>query len=94
MAAFNLLGTSVVEFPAGDGELPAGDGLPPDGEGLPAAVQPLSAVAEPALLSISVEALHVVQLVHALWLDAVENCPLGHASQVRSVLLVPSAAIF
>ena len=52
------------ELPAGDGELPAGDGLSSDGEGLPAKAHTLSAVAEPALLSTSVVALHVVQLVH------------------------------
>ena len=91
---------------AGDGELPAGDGLSPDGEltagdgelpageGLPAKAHTLSAVAEPALLSTSVVALHAVQFVQVFWLDAVENFPAGHASQVRSVLLVPLAAIF
>ena len=79
---------------AGDGELPAGDGLLSDGDGLSAAVHTLSAVAEPALLSISVVALHAVQLVQVFWFVAVENCPLGHASQVRSVVAVPLAAIF
>ena len=59
LAALNSLGTSVVEvLAAGDGELPTGDG-----EGLPAKAQTLSAVAEPALLSISAVALHVVQFV-------------------------------
>ena len=89
------------ELPAGDGEFPAGngesagDGLSPDGEGLPPAkAQTLSAVAEPALLSTSVVALHAVQFVQAFWLVAVANRPLGHASQARSVLLVPLAAIF
>jgi hypothetical protein len=81
---------------AGDGELPAGDGELPagDGDGFPAKAQTLSAVAEPALLSISVVALHAVQFVQVFWLDAVENFPDGQASQVRSVLLVPLAAIF
>ena len=79
---------------AGDGELPAGDGLLSDGDGLSAAVHTLSAVAEPALLSISVVALHAVQFVQVFWLDAVENFPVEHASQVRSVLFVPLAAIF
>ena len=73
----------------GDGELPTGDG-----EGLPAKAQTLSAVVDPALLSISVVALHTVQFAHVFWLDSVENCPLGHASQVRSALPVPLAAIF
>ena len=90
------------ELPAGDGEsaagdgdaLPAGDGLSPDGEGLPAAAHTLSAVVEPALLSTSVVALHAVQFVQVFWLDAVENFPVEHASQVRSVLFVPLAAIF
>ena len=96
------------ELPAGDGELPAGDGLTSDGDGLtsdgdgissdgdglPAAAHTLSAVVEPALLSISVVALHTVQFAHVFWLDAVENFPVGHATQVRSVLLVPLAAIF
>ena len=95
------------ELPAGDGELPAGDGESagdglssdgdgefPDGDGLPAVAQTLSAVIEPALLSTSVVALHVVQFVQVFWLDAVENFPVGQASQVRSVLLVPLAAIF
>ena len=85
--------------PAGVG-LPAGDGLSPDGEGapagvgLPAAAQTLSAVVEPAPLSTSVVALHVVQFVHAFWLVAVENVPVGHATQVRSELAVPLEAIF
>jgi hypothetical protein len=95
------------ELPAGDGEsagdgLPLGDGLSPDGdglpagdgEGLPAKAHTLSAVVDPALLSISVVALHVVQFVQVFWLDAVENFPAGHATQVRSALLVPLTAIF
>ena len=79
---------------AGDGELPAGDGLLSDGDGLSAAAHTLSAVVEPALLSTSVVALHAVQFKQVLWLDAVENFPAGHTSQVRSVLPVPLAAIF
>ena len=85
---------------AGDGELPAGDGLLPDGEGapagvgLPAVAQTLSAVVEPALLSISVVALHVVQLVHAFWLVAIENVPVVHATHIRSEVAVPLEAIF
>ena len=85
---------------AGDGELSTGDGLLPDGEGvpagvgLPAAAQTLSAVVEPAPLSTSVVALHVVQFVHAFWLVAVENVPVVHVTQVRSELLVPLEAIF
>ena len=78
---------------AGDGLSPDGDGAP-DGDGLPAAAQTLSAVVEPAPLSTSVVALHVVQLVHAFWLVAVENVPVGHASQMRSEVLVPLEAIF
>ena len=92
---------------AGDGELSTGDGLLPDGEGasagdglspagvgLPAAAHTLSAVVEPAPLSTSVVALHVVQFVHAFWLVAVENVPVVHVTQVRSELLVPLEAIF
>ena len=81
---------------AGDGELPAGDGELPagDGDGLPAKAHTLSAVVEPALLSTSVVALHVVQFVQVFWLDTVENFPVGHATQVRSALLVPLAVIF
>ena len=79
---------------AGDGELPAGDGASSDGDGLPAKAQTLSAVVEPALLSISMVALHAVQFVQVFWLDAVENFPVGHASQVRSVVAVPLTAIF
>ena len=94
------------ELPAGDGllpdgegapagvGLPTGDGLSPVGVGLPSVAQTLSAVLEPALLSTSVVALHVVQLVHAFWLVAVENVPVGHATQVRSELAVPLEAIF
>ena len=96
------------ELPAGDGELSAGDGesagdgLSPDGDGLPAGdgdrlpakAHTLSAVAEPALLSISAVALHVVQFVHAFWLVAVENVPVGHATQMRSEVAVPLEAIF
>ena len=79
---------------AGDGES-AGDGdALPAGDGFSAAAQTLSAVAEPALLSTSVVALHMVQFVQVFWLDAVENCPVGHATQVRSALLVPLTAIF
>ena len=70
-----------------------GEGAPA-GVGLPAAVQTLSAVVEPAPLSTSVVALHVVQLVHAFWLVAVENVPVGHATQVRSELLVPLVEIY
>ena len=79
---------------AGDGELPAGDGELPAGDGLPAKAHTLSAVAEPALLSTSVVALHAVQFVQVFWLDTVENFPAGHATQVRSALLVPLTAIF
>ena len=94
------------ELSTGDGLLPdgegasAGVGLSPDGEGapagvgLPAAAQTLSAVVEPAPLSTSVVALHVVQLVHAFWLVAIENVPVGHASQMRSEVPVPLEAIF
>jgi len=84
------------ELTAGDGELPAGDGELPagDGEGLSANAHTLSAVAEPALLSTSVVALQVVQFVQVFWLDAVENFPVEHATQVRSVVAVPLAAIF
>ena len=89
------------ELPAGDGELPAGDGLSsdgdgefPDGDGLPAVAQTLSAVIEPALLSTSVVALHMVQFAQVFWFDAVENFPVEHATQVRSVVAVPLAAIF
>ena len=79
--------------PDGDG-LPAGDGLSPDGDGLPAAAHTLSAVAEPVVLSTSVVALHMVQFEQLFWFVAVENFPAEHATQVRSVLLVPLAAIF
>ena len=92
----SLFGTLVVEvLAAGDGECPAGDGESAgDGEGLPAKAHTLSAVAEPALLSTSVVALHVVQLVHAFWLVAIENVPVVHATQVRSEVAVPLEAIF
>ena len=85
---------------AGDGllldgeEAPAGDRLSPAGVGLPSVAQTLSVVVEPALLSTSLLALHVVQLVHAFWLVAVENVPVGHATQVRSEVPVPLEAIF
>ena len=82
------------ELPAGDGLLSDGDGLSPDGDGLPAAAHTLSAVAEPVVLSTSVVALHMVQFEQVFWFVAVENFPAGHATQVRSVLLVPLAAIF
>ena len=78
---------------AGDGLSPDGDGAP-DGDGLPAAAQTLSAVVEPALLSTSVVALHVVQFKQVFWLVAIENVPVGHASQMRSEVLVPLEAIF
>ena len=82
----------VEAFSAGDGLSPDGEGLPTgDGDGLPAKAQTLSAVVEPALLSISMVALHAVQFAQVFWLDAVENCPVGHATQVRSVLAVPLA---
>ena len=79
LAALNLLGTSVVEalaagdgLPLGDGELPAGDGESAgDGDGFPAKAHTLSAVAEPALLSTSVVALHMVQFAQVFWFDAV-----------------------
>ena len=51
-------------------------------------------MAEPALLSTSVVALQVVQFVQVFWLVAVENFPVEHATQVRSVVAVPLAAIF
>ena len=79
--------------PAGVG-LPTGDGLSPVGVGLPSVAQTLSAVLEPALLSTSVVALHVVQLVHAFWLVAVENVPVVHVTHIRSEVLVPLEAIF
>lgn len=87
------------EFPAGDGkssgdgESTAGNGLAPDGDGLPAGAQILSATVEPALLSTSVVALHVVQFVQDNWFDAVENFPDRHASHARLVLMVPLADI-
>ena len=56
--------------------------------------QTLSAVVEPALLSTSVVALHMVQFAQVFWFDAVENFPVEHATQVRSALPVPLAAIF
>ena len=93
-------GATAGDVADGDGELSAGDGLLPDGEGasagvgLPSVAQTLSVVVEPALLSTSVVALHVVQLVHAFWLVAVENVPVVHVTQVRSELLVPLEAIF
>ena len=76
-----------------DGVFPEGDGNSEDGEGLSGDTQTLSVVVEPATLSISDE-LHVVQLIQVNWLDVVEYCSLEHATQVRSVLLVPLAAIF
>ena len=80
---------------AGDGLSPDGEGLPAgDGEGLPATAHTLSVVAEPALLSTSVVALHAVQFKQVFWLDAVENFPVGQATQVRSVVAVPLTAIF
>ena len=86
-------------FPPGDGDsddrvFPDGDGDSAVGEGLSDNAQTLSVVVEPALLSTSVVALHVVQFVQVFWLDAVENFPVGHATQVRSVVAVPLAAIF
>lgn len=81
------------ESEAGDGES-TGDGESEAGDGLSAAAHTLSAVAEPAPLSTSVEALHVVQFVHDNWLDAVENCPFGQASHVRSVLTVPLVEVY
>ena len=93
-------GATAGDVADGDGELSAGDGLLPDGEGapagvgLPAAAQTLSAVVEPAPLSTSVVGLHVVQLVHAFWLVAVENVPVGHVTHIRSVVAVPLEAIF
>jgi hypothetical protein len=41
-----------------------------------------------------VVALHAVQFVQVFWLVAVENFPVEHATQVRSVVAVPLAAIF
>ena len=83
--------------PAGGGALSDGDGASgelPVGDGLPTVAQTLSAVVEPALLSTSVVTLHVVQFVHAFRLVPVENVPVVHATQVRSVLLVPLEPIF
>jgi hypothetical protein len=80
--------------PDGEGLSPDGDGLSPDGEGLPAKAHTLSAVVEPALLSTSVVALHMVQFEQVFWFVAVANRPLGHATQVRSVLPVPLVDIF
>ena len=88
------LSTGAGELSAGDGLSPAGDGLSPAGVGLPAAAHTLSAVVEPAPLSTSVVALHVVQLVHLFWLVAAENVPVVHATQMRSEVLVPLEAIF
>ena len=88
-------GESAGDGLSSDGEgLPAGDGLSPDGDRLPAVAHTLSAVVEPALLSTSVVALHAVQFVQVFWLDAVENFPVGQATQVRSVVAVPLTAIF
>ena len=38
--------------------------------------------------------MQVVQFVQVFWLVAVENFPVEHATQVRSVVAVPLAAIF
>ena len=78
--------------PTGEGDIATEDGVSTVGEGL-FKVQRLSAIGEPALLSISVVSLQIVQFIHESEFIAAENVSGGQLPHTRSVVIVPLVSI-
>ena len=86
----DLLGDG--DNPTGEGDIATEDGVSTVGEGL-FKVQRLSAIGEPALLSISVVSLQIVQFIHESEFIAAENVSGGQLPHTRSVVIVPFVSI-
>ena len=86
----DLLGDG--DNPTGEGDIATEDGVSTVGEGL-FKVQRLSAIGEPALLSISVMSLQIVQFIHESEFIAAENVSGGQLPHTRSVVIVPFVSI-
>ena len=86
----DLLGDG--DNPTGEGDIATEDGVSTVGEGL-FKVQRLSAIGEPALLSISVLSLQIVQFIHESEFIAAENVSGGQLPHTRSVVTVPLVSI-
>ena len=90
--ASNGEGESVDLLGDGDNPIATEDGVSTVGEGL-FKVQRLSAIGEPALLSISVLSLQIVQFIHESEFIAAENVSGGQLPHTRSVVTVPLVSI-
>ena len=88
--SIELLGDG--DNPTGEGDIATEDGVSTVGEGL-FKVQRLSAIGEPALLSISVLSLQIVQLIHESEFIAAEKVPAGQLAHTRLVITVPLVSI-
>ena len=86
----DLLGDG--DNPTGEGDIATEDGVSTVGEGL-FKVQRLSAIGEPALLSISVLSLQIVQFIHESEFIAAENVSGGQLPHARSLVIVPLVSI-
>ena len=86
----DLLGDG--DNPTGEGDIATEDGVSTVGEGL-FKVQRLSAIGEPALLSISVMSLQIVQFIHESEFIAAENVSGGQLPHTRSLVIVPLVSI-
>ena len=86
----DLLGDG--DNPTGEGDIATEDGVSTVGEGL-FKVQRLSAIGEPALLSISVLSLQIVQFIHESEFIAAENVSGGQLPHTRSLVIVPLVSI-
>ena len=86
----DLLGDG--DNPTGEGDIATEDGVSTVGERL-FKVQRLSTIGEPALLSISVVSLQIVQFIHESEFIAAENVSGGQLPHTRSVVTVPLVSI-
>ena len=86
----DLLGDG--DNPTGEGDIATEDGVSTVGERF-FKVQRLSAIGEPALLSISVVSLQIVQFIHESEFIAAENVSGGQLPHTRSVVIVPFVSI-
>ena len=86
----DLLGDG--DNPTGEGDIATEDGVSTVGEEL-FKVQRLSAIGEPALLSISVLSLQIVQFIHESEFIEAENVSGGQLPHTRSVVIVPLVSI-